>query len=69
MLICICLYLFDCIVVIHSDELGIIERAGKPYTKSFLQPGLHFKFPRPIDRVLKISVKKVREAVIPGEKN
>ncbi len=64
MLIFLCLYFFDCIVTIDSDELGIIERAGKPNTESFLQPGLHFKFPRPIDRLVKIPVKKIRKVIV-----
>ena len=63
-LVCLSLYFFECIVIIDSDEVGIIERAGKPIKESLLPPGMHFKFPRPIDRLINVPVKKIRKVIV-----
>ncbi len=46
---------------VQMDEEAIVERFGKPVTKEALKPGLHFKFPRPIDMVKKEKTKQVQE--------
>ncbi len=46
---------------VQMDEEAIVERFGKPVTNEALQPGLHFKFPRPIDRVKKEKTKQLQE--------
>jgi len=50
-----------CVYTIGPSQEGIIERFGKPvnYTKA-IQPGMHFKFPWPVDKIIKIDSKIIR---------
>jgi membrane protease subunit HflK len=50
----------DCYYTIGPGQEGIIERFGKPVNSEPIQPGIHFKFPRPIDNVIKIDSKVIR---------
>ena len=43
---------------IDSAERGVVLRFGKYVTT--LQPGPHFRFPRPIERVIKLNVEQIR---------
>ena len=43
--------LYDMGFQLQMDEQAMVERFGKPRTTEPLGPGLHFKLPRPIDRV------------------
>ena len=48
-------------VIIDPNELGILERFGKPRASgAVLEPGLHFKWPWPIDKVLRHPAKELR---------
>ncbi|KPJ66291.1 MAG: hypothetical protein AMJ43_08520 [Coxiella sp. DG_40] len=54
-------YASECIYTIGPSQEGIIERFGKPINyKRALQPGIHFKFPWPVDKVIKINSKSIR---------
>jgi len=50
-----------CVYTIGPSQEGIIERFGKPMNyKKALQPGIHFKFPWPVDKVIRINSKSIR---------
>lgn len=53
--------LYDMRFQVQLDEEAIVERFGKPVTKEAIKPGIHFKFPRPIDRVRKEKTKQIQE--------
>ncbi|NLD39419.1 MAG: protease modulator HflK family protein [Desulfatiglans sp.] len=53
--------LYDMGFQVQMDEKAIVERFGKPLSKEPLQPGLHFKFPRPVDTVIKVKTSSIRE--------
>jgi membrane protease subunit HflK len=55
--------LLDCFVLVGAHELAVNERFGKP-RDGVLEPGLHLKWPRPIDRVRKESVKSIKKIEI-----
>ena len=46
---------------VQMDEEAVVERFGKPLDTEALQPGFHFKFPRPIDRVRTEKTKQINE--------
>ena len=54
------------VVIVDADEQVVIERFGSPTAEAtrVLAPGLHFKWPYPIDVVFRAPVKRVRELVI-----
>lgn len=43
---------------VDSAERGVVLRFGKYVTT--LQPGPHFRFPRPIERVIKVNIEQIR---------
>ncbi|MDA0750679.1 MAG: protease modulator HflK [Verrucomicrobia bacterium] len=48
-------------VIIDPNELGLLERFGKPRTSgAVLEPGLHFKLPWPMDKVYRHPAKELR---------
>jgi len=50
-----------CIYTIGPSQEGIIERFGKPVNyKRAIQPGVHFKFPWPVDKIIKIDSRTIR---------
>jgi membrane protease subunit HflK len=50
-----------CVYTIGPSQEGIIERFGKPVNyKEPVQSGIHFKFPWPVDNVIKIDSKTIR---------
>ncbi|MHC4761963.1 MAG: protease modulator HflK [Planctomycetota bacterium] len=57
------LYLLSCVVIVGPDEEAIIEHFGKPSPVS-VSPGLHFKWPWPVDITYKYPTKKVMEISI-----
>jgi regulator of protease activity HflC (stomatin/prohibitin superfamily) len=61
----ITLYLLSCIVVVAPNEEAIIERFGNPKINAndvrHVGPGLHCKWPWPIDKAYKYPTKKVME--------
>ena len=64
----ITLYLLSCIIVVAPNEEAIIERFGNPVSKTdkvrHVGPGLHRKWPWPIDIAYKYPTKKVMELSI-----
>jgi len=52
---------YDMRFQVQMDEEAIVERFGKPLRKEPLQPGLHFKLPRPIDRARIEKTGRIRE--------
>ena len=60
----------DCVVFIDAGEQGLRERFGRP-VGSVLNPGIAFKFPRPIDRIYRHPVSEVQSfnvGFVPDEK-
>jgi membrane protease subunit HflK len=53
--------IYDTGFQVQMDEEAIVERFGKPLDTKALQPGFHFKFPRPVDKVRTIKAKQVHE--------
>ena len=66
-------YLSGSLFYVQVDSEAIIERFGVPVNKDTpIQPGLHLKFPWPIDRTVIVNTRKIRElnlGNISGEKN
>jgi len=62
------LYLFSCVVVVEPDEQAIVEHFGNPLNPDsevrYLEPGLAFKWPWPIDIAYKYPTKKITEISI-----
>jgi len=60
--------LLSSIVVVDADEAAVLERfgrpVGEPQHQKVLEPGLHFKWPYPIDMVYRAPVKRMREMVV-----
>ncbi len=54
------------IVVVDADELAVVERFGRRVTEpgTELEPGIHLKWPYPIDVVKRAPVKRIAELVI-----
>ena len=47
-------------VIIGPGEQGLLERFGRPIGTSALVPGLHLKFPWPIDQVERVNTEEMR---------
>ncbi|MBF0244331.1 MAG: hypothetical protein HQL31_03550, partial [Planctomycetes bacterium] len=60
---CLCLYLLSCVVVIRPGEQAVCERFGRSLPGE-LASGIHFKFPYPIDRIVRVNSDRVREVVL-----
>jgi len=55
------LLLSTCVVFIDPGERGLLERWGKPVAgRSELAPGLHFKFPFPMDKAHRFHTEQVQ---------
>ncbi len=54
-----CFAMTDSMVVIHSGERGLRERFGK-HDGRIMEPGLHFKWPMPIERIRIFQTEKIR---------
>jgi len=54
------------VVIVNADESAVIEHFGQPLTANngVIGPGLHFKWPYPIDVVYRSPVRRVREIVV-----
>ncbi|HEX68380.1 MAG TPA: FtsH protease activity modulator HflK [bacterium] len=60
-------YLFSGIFSVKQDEVAVILRFGKIAgvgEKRVLKPGFHWAFPEPIDKVIKIPIKKIKTLTI-----
>jgi len=54
------LYLLSCFVVVGPDELGVIERFGKPLKGgAVLDSGLHMKWPWPVEKAYRYPAKRM----------
>jgi len=55
-----------CVVFVDADEQAIVEHFGRRADRSagILSPGLHFKWPYPVDIVYRTPVKRIRELVL-----
>ena len=56
------LAVYDSIHVIQPAERGVVQRFGK-YV-DVMQPGLNFRFPRPIETVIRVDVDRNRDVLI-----
>jgi modulator of FtsH protease HflK len=60
LLLLVLLYLSTCFYKIGPSQEGILERFGKSVSYGHaVQPGIHLKFPWPIDRIVKINSKTI----------
>ncbi len=62
LLLVIGLAVYDSIHVIQPAERGVVQRFGK-YVDT-MQPGLNFRFPRPIETVIRVDVDRNRDVLI-----
>ncbi len=68
LLIVILLWLLSGFYLVAPSELAVVERLGKPIkVNPPIGAGLHYAFPRPIDRVRKIDALRVKRIVIGTE--
>jgi membrane protease subunit HflK len=62
------LYLVSGITVVRSDEVAVVQRWGRLVgaTPALQEhgPGLLFAFPRPIDRIVRVPIKRVNEVSV-----
>jgi regulator of protease activity HflC (stomatin/prohibitin superfamily) len=63
---CVVVLLLSSITIVDADEQAVIERFGRIVDRpaAVLEPGIHFKWPYPIDVVRRAPVRRVRELVI-----
>lgn len=58
---CVVLVLSTCVVFIDAGEQGLLEHFGKPVAgRSPLEPGAHFKWPWPVDRVYRFRTEQIQ---------
>ncbi len=63
-LVClIVLYLLSGVFSISSNEIGVHQRFGRIINDK-VQPGIHYKLPWPVDKIIKIPVREVKRMVI-----
>lgn len=61
----VCLVVMSCFVVVEPHEQAVIERLGRPLQeREPLGPGLHLKYPWPIDVAYKFPVHRIQEVVL-----
>lgn len=55
-------------VIIEPNEQGLMERFGRPVTgRAVLEPGLHFKWPWPVDQVYRFRTREVQHFYVGGQ--
>jgi len=57
------LYVLSGIYSVSSNEIGVLLRFGRAVNRQ-VQPGIHYKLPWPVDRVIKVPVKIVSRILI-----
>lgn len=57
-------YVASVFVFVEFDEVGVLERFGKPAENWRLESGLHIKMPWPIEQVQKVKAKKILSAYV-----
>ena len=56
------LFLSSSVVFIEAGEQGLLERFGRPVAgRTLLNPGAHFKFPWPMDKVYRFRTEQIQE--------
>ncbi|MBR0458683.1 MAG: hypothetical protein IJJ26_05570, partial [Victivallales bacterium] len=60
------LWLQTCLVVVSTEENGIMERFGKVVSMEPLPPGLYFKLPSPFERLNRFPVERIQSITING---
>jgi regulator of protease activity HflC (stomatin/prohibitin superfamily) len=65
--LCFVAWLSTSLTVVGVEEEGLVERLGVPVQGQTLMPGLHLHWPWPIDRVFRISVKRVQALTVGHE--
>ena len=60
-LLILILYLSTCFFIVSPNQQGIIERFGKPVSSVPIEPGLGFKLPWPIDKIVKVDSKVIQK--------
>ncbi len=55
------LYANTCFYRVGVREQAVVERFGRPVSRQAVQPGLHLKFPWPVDRVRRVPVRLIQE--------
>lgn len=58
------LWMQTCLVVISTEENGILERFGRVVSQDPLQPGLYLKLPTPFSRIHRFEIEHVQKLVI-----
>ncbi|MDD4097370.1 MAG: hypothetical protein PHC30_01240 [Lentisphaeria bacterium] len=58
------LWLQTCLVVISTEENGILERFGRVVEQEPLQPGLYVKLPAPFSRIHRFEIEHVQKIVV-----
>ncbi len=61
------LYFIHCLVIVHPEDQAVLERFGKPLENQILKPGLHFKWPWPVDKVYHYPTERILTLRIPEE--
>jgi regulator of protease activity HflC (stomatin/prohibitin superfamily) len=64
---CVIGWLTTALTVIRVEEAGLVERLGVPLSSPPLEPGLHVHWPWPIDRVLRLPVRRVQTLMVGHE--
>jgi regulator of protease activity HflC (stomatin/prohibitin superfamily) len=65
--LCFVAWLSTSLTVVGVEEEGLVEHLGVPVQGQTLMPGLHLHWPWPIDRVFRISVKRVQALTVGHE--
>jgi membrane protease subunit HflK len=60
------LYVLSGIYFVQPDEQAVVQRFGRVLPER-VQPGVHYRFPFPIDRVNKLKVRQVRQVTVGAE--
>lgn len=63
LLILIIAYAVSGFYKLERDSIGVLTRVGKVVEPN-VSPGLHYKFPWPVDRIYKVPVKEVKTMII-----
>jgi len=64
-LIALCVYALSGFYILQPGEKAIVERFGKPLQKDDpVNPGLHYHWPRPVERVKRADVERIKRLTI-----
>jgi Cu+-exporting ATPase len=61
--LCLALYALSGMTQIGPDEIGVVRRFGRPITPD-LNPGLHWRWPWPVEQVIRLQPDRVRTVEI-----